>query len=237
MGGRGHLMDELYRPGATIRLVCDHHANLPPAIQAGIHPFSFACPRMYVLYILPVPRRHAGTILKYLRYTEVLCPSFRTKKERKIAIRRDHVRAIAVFKARTELSSDDIHVRAEKMIEKVKAPIMQESLLKYEVVSGVTPPSSGEYRDGQPREFLFWQSFKTERPAATLASELGLRVGVLRRLHHTRREGRVHYSYSAITPKTPEARIWSDIIGLGSRQQMLCYRDLKHLSRAPWIVV
>ncbi|KAJ6559541.1 hypothetical protein B0H19DRAFT_1260253 [Mycena capillaripes] len=68
-----------------------------------------------------------------------------------MAIRTDRVRAIGVFKARTELSSDDIHARALKMVESVKAlPIMQENLLKYEV------------------------SFKTERPSGTLASELGL---------------------------------------------------------------
>ncbi|KAJ7798033.1 hypothetical protein B0H14DRAFT_3492980 [Mycena olivaceomarginata] len=68
-----------------------------------------------------------------------------------MTIRKDRVRAIGVFKARAELSNDDIHARAEKMIAAVKAlPIMQQNLLKYEV------------------------SFKTERPAGTLASELGL---------------------------------------------------------------
>ncbi|KAF8143118.1 hypothetical protein K438DRAFT_1994217 [Mycena galopus ATCC 62051] len=68
-----------------------------------------------------------------------------------MAIRTDRVRAIGVFKARTELSSDDIHARAQQMIDSVKAlPIMQQNLLKYEV------------------------SFKTERPTGTLASELGL---------------------------------------------------------------
>ncbi|KAF8134125.1 hypothetical protein K438DRAFT_1997837 [Mycena galopus ATCC 62051] len=68
-----------------------------------------------------------------------------------MAIRTDRVRAIGVFKARTELSSDDIHARAQQMIDSVKGlPIMQQNLLKYEV------------------------SFKTERPTGTLASELGL---------------------------------------------------------------
>ncbi|KAJ7323890.1 hypothetical protein DFH08DRAFT_346647 [Mycena albidolilacea] len=69
-----------------------------------------------------------------------------------MVVRKDRVRAIAVFKARSELSSADILARAEQMIAAVQAlPIMQENLLKYEA------------------------SFKTERPSGTLASELGLR--------------------------------------------------------------
>ncbi|KAJ7601889.1 hypothetical protein DFH06DRAFT_1311735 [Mycena polygramma] len=68
-----------------------------------------------------------------------------------MSLRKDRVRAIGVFKARTQLTEDDIHARAGQMIQAVKAlPIMQENLLKYEV------------------------SFKTERPGPTLASELGL---------------------------------------------------------------
>ncbi|KAJ7829298.1 hypothetical protein B0H14DRAFT_3465803 [Mycena olivaceomarginata] len=75
-----------------------------------------------------------------------------------MTIRKDRVRAIGVFKARAELSNDDIHARAEKMIAAVKAlPIMQQNLLKYE----------GGWAGRE-------QSFKTERPAGTLASELGL---------------------------------------------------------------
>jgi chorismate mutase len=56
-----------------------------------------------------------------------------------MTIRTDRVRAIGVFKARTGLTPADIQARAAKMVEAVKAlPLMQENLLKYEVVSPIS---------------------------------------------------------------------------------------------------
>ncbi|KAJ7438799.1 hypothetical protein B0H11DRAFT_2293665 [Mycena galericulata] len=51
-----------------------------------------------------------------------------------MSFRKDRVRAIGFFKARANLTPDDLQSRAFEMIEAVKAiPIMQKNLLKYEV--------------------------------------------------------------------------------------------------------
>ncbi|KAJ7106579.1 hypothetical protein C8R44DRAFT_745067 [Mycena epipterygia] len=69
-----------------------------------------------------------------------------------MSFRKDRVRAIGVFKARAELTPDQLQARALKMVEAVNAlPIMQQNLLKYEV------------------------SFKVESSSGTLAGALGLR--------------------------------------------------------------
>ncbi|KAJ7161167.1 hypothetical protein C8R46DRAFT_270532 [Mycena filopes] len=68
-----------------------------------------------------------------------------------MSLRTDRVRAIGLFKARGELTPDQLQERAMKMVSVVRElPIFQENLLKYEV------------------------SVKTEQPAGTLASALGL---------------------------------------------------------------
>ncbi|KAF7362934.1 hypothetical protein MVEN_00644400 [Mycena venus] len=67
-------------------------------------------------------------------------------------LRTDRVRAIGLIKFRSDLSSDDLKANGVRLVEVVKSiPLIQQNLLKYEV------------------------TFKKEKLATTLASDLGLR--------------------------------------------------------------